>query len=266
MQLAITDTVGVGFPETMQRNVLDRISMQGSTYENPLPEKYHALAATGYRENGDEVEGEWPIYPEMAAAGLWTTPGELIQYAIEIQRILRSGKDGILNHSTVGEMLVAGEEDWGLGPVVTEHAFRHGGADEGFRASLVAWKEEPYAAVVMVNSDDGGIISELLRSISNEYGLPDIEPVLRELIVVGQEVLERYVGRYETEQAGPVEISLINDQLSLYLSDWDERFTILPQTDMQFFHSVNGSLVDFDVDNGVVSGFEWRGEKAVRVN
>lgn len=29
--------------------------MGASTYENPLPEKYHAIAATGYRMNGDEV-------------------------------------------------------------------------------------------------------------------------------------------------------------------------------------------------------------------
>ena len=70
MQLAITETEGVTFPETMQRNVLDRINMQDSTYENPLPIKYHARAATGYRSNGDEVEGKWPIYPEMAAAGI----------------------------------------------------------------------------------------------------------------------------------------------------------------------------------------------------
>ncbi|MCZ6718845.1 MAG: serine hydrolase [Gammaproteobacteria bacterium] len=266
MQLAIADKEGVAFPETMQRNVLDRMNMQGSTFENPLPAEYHALAATGYRVNGDEVEGNWPIYPEMAAAGLWTTPGELIQYAIEVQRILQSGQDGILKHGTVVEMLVAGEEDWGLGPEVTEHTFRHGGSDEGFRASLIAWQEEPYAAVVMVNSDNGSIIGELLLSIAKEYGLPDIEPVVRELIVVGQEVLERYVGRYETQESGPVEISLINDHLSLYLDDWDERFIILPQTESQFFHSVNGSLVDFDVKNGVVYGFEWQGERAERVN
>jgi hypothetical protein len=254
MQLAITDTEAVTFPESMQQNVLNRIKMQGSTYENPLPEKYHMLAATGYRVDGSEIEGKWPIYPEMAAAGLWSSPGELIQYAIEVQKILQSGHDGILKYSTVNEMLVAGQNDWGLGPEITEHTFRHGGADEGFRASLVAWKEDPFAVVVMINSDNGSIINELLLSIANEYDLSDIEPVRRKIIIVGQEILEQYVGRYQTEASGPAEISLIDGQLSM------------PQSETQFFHAVDGSLFNFDLDNGVVDGFEWEGEKAERVD
>ncbi len=121
LQLAITDQEGVSFPETMKKNVLDRLDMPNSTFENPLPDTFHSVAATGYRANGNEVEGKWPIYPEMAAAGLWTTPSELIRYAIKIQEVLQSKNDGVLKYETVLSMLTPGMNDHGLGPVVTEH-------------------------------------------------------------------------------------------------------------------------------------------------
>jgi CubicO group peptidase (beta-lactamase class C family) len=182
MQMAITDIEGMTFPETMQRHVLDLLNMRESTFENPLPEAFHAIAATGYRGNGDEVEGKWPIYPEMAAAGLWTTPSQLIQYAIEIQKIHQTKKDGILKYETVEAMLTPGMNDHGLGPGIGEFTFGHGGADEGFRADLTAWKDTPNALVIMVNSDNGSIISEVKLAIAKAYNLPGIEPNIRKVV------------------------------------------------------------------------------------
>ena len=128
MQIAITDIDATTFPETMQKHILNPLGMRKSTFQNPLPGKYHAIAATGYRANGEEVEGKWPIYPEMAAAGLWTTPSQLIRYAIEIQKIHQTKQDGILNYETVEEMLTPGMNGHGLGPGIGEFNFGHGGA------------------------------------------------------------------------------------------------------------------------------------------
>jgi hypothetical protein len=33
--------------------------------------------STGYRGNGEEVKRKYHIYPEQAAAGLWTNPTDL---------------------------------------------------------------------------------------------------------------------------------------------------------------------------------------------
>ncbi len=206
MQLAISDAEDGDFARSAKENVLDRINMSGSTFENPLPDALHGKAATGYRANGDEVEGKWPIYPEMAAAGLWTTPGELIQYAIEIQKILQTGNDGVLKSQTVSEMLDAESGTHGLGPSVQEHTFGHGGADEGFRAQLFAWKDLPYAVVVMVNSDNGKIIRELLLSIANEYELPGIEPVVREVAEMPPEELAKFAVYTDCENSPVVDL------------------------------------------------------------
>ncbi|MDE0770479.1 MAG: serine hydrolase [Opitutaceae bacterium] len=265
MQLAIEDTEDLGFAQSMKENVLDRMRMPGSTYENPLPVALHGIAATGYRANGDEVEGKWPIYPEMAAAGLWTTPSELIQYGIEIQRILQSGQDGVLSYKTVSEMLDAESDTHGLGPSVQDHTFGHGGADEGFRAQLFAWKDQPYAVVVMVNSDNGKIIRELLLSVANEYGLPGIEPVVREIIELEQESLNKFVGQYELEQVGVFDISVDGNRLKLSGVVFDYTDWLYPQSDQVFFGSETGSLFTFDVQDGVPVGFESQGGRAVRL-
>jgi CubicO group peptidase (beta-lactamase class C family) len=265
MQLAIMDTEKTGFAKSMKEHVLDRMYMLGSTYENPLPGELHDTAATGYRSNGDEVEGKWPIYPEMAAAGLWTTPGELVQYAIEIQRILQSGQDGVLTHKTVVEMLNAENDTHGLGPSVQDRTFGHGGADEGFRAQLIAWKDQPYAVVVMVNSDNGMIIRELLLSIANEYDLPGIDPVVREIAETDPEELQKFAGRYELEAVGVFEVSVEGKQLTFSSVDSDHTEWLYPQSDLEFFGSESGTIVTFEVRDGVAVGFERRSIKAVRL-
>jgi len=255
----------MSFPETMKKNVIDRMNMLSSTFENPLPGEYHSLAATGYRSNGDTVEGNWPIYPEMAAAGLWTTPGELIQYAIEIQRISQSKQDGILTYASVVEMLTAGMNDHGLGPGVGEHTFGHGGADEGFRARLVAWKNKPYAVVVMVNSDNGTIIQELLLAIASEYDLPGIEPTIREIANIPTGDLQKFVGSYELDNMGTMKIGLYNGQLRVDADFMDEPVQLLPQSETEFFDSSDGTIFEFDVRDNGVQGFNAQGMRAERI-
>ncbi len=170
MQLMITDIEQKSFPEIMKVNVLVPLGMKSSTYENPLPAEYHNLVqqVTGLME---EDEGKWPIYLKCSG---WTLDNS---FAIdimdkEIQKILQKQKDGLLKKETVNEMLTPGKNNHGLGPGISEHTFGHGGADEGFRAQMLAWKETPHAVVIMVNSDNGSIIQEIMLSIAKEYDLP----------------------------------------------------------------------------------------------
>lgn len=266
MQLAISEAENGGFAQIMKMNVLDRLGMSRSTFENPLPGGLHRVAATGYRANGDQVEGKWPIYPEMAAAGLWTSPSELIQYGIEIQNIHQGGPDGVLSRQTVSEMLDTESGTHGLGPAVQEHTFGHGGADEGFRAQLYAWKDLPFAVVVMVNSDNGKIIRELLLSIANEYELPGIEPVMRNVADVAPEYLARFSGRYEIGEFGVFTVSV--DGTRLKLSHKESGYTAwwYPQSDLEFFGSETGSITTFELRDGAVIGFTSEGAKGVRLD
>ncbi|MCG8309289.1 MAG: serine hydrolase [Cytophagales bacterium] len=265
MQLAISDTEGTSFPKTMQKNVLDPLGMPKSTFENPLPQDYHSVAATGYRTNGDEVEGKWPIYPEMAAAGLWTTPSQLIQYAIEIQRIHQTKTDGILKYETVEEMLTPGMNGHGLGPGIGEYTFGHGGADEGFRADMTAWKDKSNAIVIMVNSDNGKIIQEVKLVIAKEYNLPGIEPDIRRTAEMSEEELNHYAGKYEIENLGVLEIFESEKHLALHADFIGDTVHILPESDTVFFDRNDGTAFKFTIEDDSVTGFNVQHFTAKRV-
>ncbi len=265
MQLMVTDVEGSSFPETMQVNVLDKMGMERSTFENPLPEEYHGIAATGYRNNGTEVEGKWPIYPEMAAAGLWTTPSQLIQYGIEIQKINNTQKDGIISYASTEEMLVPGDNGHGLGPGIGDNTFGHGGADEGFRARLLAWKDSPHAVVIMVNSDNGSIIQEVLLAIANEYGLSDITPDVRSVVEISEEELAKYTGNYQIPNMGIVEAKIVEGALTFSAPFINPSIQLAAESDTLFFDRAGGMRIDFTLEDGQVNEFKVQGLTATRI-
>ncbi len=256
MQLMITDLEKSPFPGIMKMNVLDPLGMTESTFENPLPGKFHGIAATGYRRNGDEVEGKWPIYPEMAAAGLWTTPSQLILWAVEIQKVLQTREDGLLTKETVDEMLTPGMNGHGLGPGVSDVSFGHGGADEGFRARLIAWKDTPNAVVVMVNSDNGSIIQEVLLAIATEYDLPGIEPDVKTIVDLSEEERMKYTGKYRFPEGEIVDIKIKDMGLEGREGWFDEPVYLVPENDTAFFNKKSGTSYTFMLDGETVTGFK----------
>jgi len=172
-QLAMTDVTGQTFPALMQRLVLGPLAMKESTYDQPLPAPRLAEAAVGYRGDGKAVDGKRHVYPEMAAAGLWTTPSDLARFAIGLEKILAGGK-GPLSQKMAENMVTPRRDGYGLGLGIEEEGrtqyFSHGGANEGFRALLVASANRGYGAVVMTNSDNGSALAqEILRAIAAAY-------------------------------------------------------------------------------------------------
>lgn len=178
LQLVVEDVTGRSFEEYMAEAVLEPVGMMHSTFSQPLPEDRWADAAAGHRSDGSPVEEEWHVYPEKAAAGLWTTPTDLARLAVEIQRSLRGESNAVLSEGMTRTMLDPVRSNYGLGfatfPDVGQ--FGHGGANEGFRASLAAFRDGRGIAV-MTNGDQGGAVAEELRmAIAREYGWEEIAP------------------------------------------------------------------------------------------
>ena len=266
MQLMITDLEQKSFPEIMKQNVLNPIGMTRSTFVNPLPKKFHANAATGYRRNGSEVEGKWPIYPEMAAAGLWTTPSELILYAVEMQEVLLSGEDGFLMNETIVKMLTPGMNNHGLGPTIGEDTFGHNGADEGFRAGLIAWKETADAVVVMVNSDNGSIMMEILMAIAEEYNLKGFEPDVKKVASIAAENRSKYTGTFSMTDYGETVIKVKDRGLECVGGWFSNPAYLLPENDSIFFNAASGTKYSFVFENADVAGFKVRELHATKLD
>src|SRR4029079_14560465 len=121
------------------------IGMTNSSFEQPQPPARAALTAAGFYANRTPVSGRWHLYPEMAAAGRWTTPTDLAKFAIEIQETLAGRGHGVISPAMARQYVTEQKNCYALGVGVygpTEaRRFGHGGRDEGFDALLDAGVE-----------------------------------------------------------------------------------------------------------------------------
>jgi CubicO group peptidase (beta-lactamase class C family) len=189
MQQMMIDVSGEPFPKLMKDSVLAPIGMVHSTFQQPLPKELAAFAATPYGGDGQVVPGGAHTYPEMAAAGLWTTPTDLARYAIELQRSLQGDANHVLSRQMTEQMLSPGICAWGLGISVKgstrDPYFMHVGVDAGFESQLVAYEKDGEGAVVMTNAQGGRLlVDEVLRSVAAEYGWADFHSVEKSSVTI----------------------------------------------------------------------------------
>ena len=276
MQQLVADVAKKPFPEVAKQLVLDPAGMKHSTYEQPLPARLAAQAATAHRA-GQPIKGRFHAYPEMAAAGLWTTASDLALLAVELQKSLAGKSNKIISKEMTAQMLSRQFGEWGLGPGVEVKngvvKFSHGGVDEGFEAFWVAYGDGRGAAV-MTNGDRGSALAmEVIRAIASEYGWDDFKPVERELAKVDPKIYDAYAGVYEIK---------VNPQLTVTLSFSVEEGKLLaqqggvgpkrewlPSSETDFFSLASGNTLSFVRDaQGAVTevvihqgGEDFRGKK-----
>lgn len=252
MQQALVDVTHKPFPELMASTVLVPIGMTHSTYKQPLPSSLMTDEASPYTADGRLVPGGAHTYPEMAAAGLWTTPSDLAKYIIEVQRSLAGKANHVLNSAMTIAMLTPGKNHWGLGVEVggsdAKPYFTHGGVNAGFQSLFVAYERQGDGAVVMTNTAGGmEIANELMRSIAAEYGWPDFQPVVRSLVKLDRSVLERYTGTYMATPTFSVAYTLEGDQLFAQATG-QKKFPIFPESESKFFMKVVDAELEFHTD------------------
>jgi CubicO group peptidase (beta-lactamase class C family) len=186
MQLLLTDVTGDGFAALLRARVLDPLAMTNSTFEQPPPDSWAARLAHAHNGQGAHGAAPWHVYPEQAAAGLWTTPSDLARFAIEVQKAVRGPKGTVLSQASAREMTSpVGTGRFAVGFAVEKRSegwyFSHGGSNWGFRCSLVAHIRKGYGVVVMTNGDAGGGVSaEIEARVAAAYGWDSLDkPLLR---------------------------------------------------------------------------------------
>ena len=275
MQQLLIDVSHEQFAKLMRDAVLAPIGMTRSTYEQPLPAELRAGAAMPYNADGTPVADGPHTYPEMAAAGLWTTPTDLARYVIEIQRSLRGDANHVLSVEMTKQMLVPGQGNYGLGLVIggspENPYFSHGGINAGFENSLVAYQRTGEGAVVVTNTQGGQQLADaVIRSIASVYGWPNFHPIVRASIAVDPAVLATYVGVYEidSDPKYSLDIRLENGQLvvhspfrpkyQLFPKSQNELFAKMISTEFEFLRNDSGRVAHLVLHYG---GEETRGER-----
>ncbi|HEV8357034.1 MAG TPA: serine hydrolase domain-containing protein [Gemmatimonadales bacterium] len=276
-QLVLQEVTGKPFPVFMKEMVLDPAGMTRSTYEQPLPEARRAEAASAHNEKGEAIKGKWHVYPEMAAAGLWTTPTDLAKWALEIAAARDGRSSKVLSQRMAIQMLTAQRPPFGLGPSLDGSGrgfrFGHGGSNEGFRCQLILFPEVGKGAAVMTNADDGSAVTdEILMALAAEYGWPDYGQKVRATVALDPGALDALAGEYQVPNpnaAGrtpiPVRVSHEGSGLFLEVVPYVPKHEIFPASADSFFTLSAGEVVFTRDRSGRGMKVRLGGQTATRV-
>lgn len=274
MQVALSDARGRPFEDIMRDNVLVPIGMSRSSFQQPISPENDRNAARAHDGEGRSQGPKWHVYPEMAAAGLWTTAGDLARFAIEVQKSAVGESNRVLSQTTIQEMLSpvgvgAFAVGFSLGRQGEGWYFSHGGGNWGFSCTLAAHKVKGYGLAIMTNANRGGaVVAEISRRIRNAYdwdwdsdGVPrgyDPIPDLEE-IDVSADILRSYVGTYQMAGDEPLLTVTLEEGRLQVRRDGPQKFTLYAETEERFFMRVAAVFVTFTKnESGVVTGMVVR--------
>ncbi|HEX9150579.1 MAG TPA: serine hydrolase, partial [Flavobacterium sp.] len=165
-QLILENVTGEKYEDYMMKNVLTPLGMNNSSYNQPPSKERENLLATAYNAYSKKVKGKFHIYPEKAAAGLWTNPTDLAKYIIDTQLSLLGKSNKIVSNEMSLRRL-----DNKLGVFTMDFEgvkyFTHSGGNEGFRCNYIGSFENGNGIVIMTNDGSGRIIDDITCSIAS---------------------------------------------------------------------------------------------------
>lgn len=255
-QLAMIDAAGAPFPTLARKTVFKPLGMDRSTYEQPLPVGTRNVALA-HDAAGAQIDGGFHVYPEMAAAGLWTSASELARFVVEVQDAAH-GRGKVLSEKTAREMLTPQPGGWGLGFKVTGQgkalAFFHDGSNAGYKATLIGHPETGDGAVILTNGDQGYQLGqEILRGIAVAYGWTDNRPVVRKPVALPLAAQRPFAGVFEIKDLGTFDIREADGAMRVEIRK-GQAFKLIPSSSQAFFIAEQDIVVTFeDADHGTVA-------------
>ena len=246
VELLITEKTGRPFPEVVSKYVLHPARMKDSGYAYPRG-PMTASAGTGYDGEGKPIAGRYYHYPELAAAGLWTTAGDYARFGLELQKSLNGRTGALLPQALVREMLTEQTKPGGLGFVLRSgerHWFLHTGMNAGFQ-SIALFSEDGDGAVILTNSDTGTILAdEIVATLASAYGWREFLPEQRPAVSLSASALKQYEGSYPTTRFGTIYVEALSDRLRIR-SQSRPAVEFFPESASMFFPETPGLKARF---------------------
>jgi len=172
------DATGKSFLQLVQDLVLGPMGMTDSSFDQPPSAAFVGRAASGHFGDGKELPGRWHVFPEHAAAGLWSTPTDLAKLLVQLADVWQGLSSIFLRRETLEEMLTPQNGGpYGLGAAVAGDGaslvLMKRGQNIGYQGYLILYPASGQGMVVMTNSDNGSILAEaLIRRAAAAYGWP----------------------------------------------------------------------------------------------
>lgn len=261
IQLLMIEASQQEFPQLLQDIVFTPLDMQHSRFTARLPKEQRNNAAAGHNGSGAAIPGLWHQNPELAAAGLWSTPSDLAKIIMEVQKSEAGTSNKILSSPMTKTMLTRGLGETGLGFYVEQQpdrtSFSHSGGNDGFRTLLFGYTKTGQGAVVLTNSDNGmALIEEIFASIAAEYNWPDFKVTEKSAIAPDTTLNQQLAGEYLLLDKPA---SIIAEGNRLYFQSnliSSKRLELHRETNSSFFLTAPDATIRFETDaTNKVKGF-----------
>lgn len=218
VQLLIEDVTGQAYKEVLSTEIFQPLGLNLSNFNYPQPESNAAVGHTGNASQPILAPGF--NYPELAAAGLWTTPTELVMLGSRVAKA-RNSNDDFLSHDLANQLVPESAEEHGLGFGLNDSgdglAFVHNGHNPGYSARWINYADGRASVAILTNSDTGGdLIREIYSAIGYVYGWKQDGYIERETIELSSDLVDKITGDYafDLDSKKPiVTIKMENEEL-----------------------------------------------------
>lgn len=236
IQQLIEDLSGMGFAEYVKQVVLQPMGLLHTTYHHQPEIKGDFKVARGHYSNGKaDKKLKYNIYPELAAAGPWTTASDLARLIIGLQYIYDGKVNAPLDSLLLKQLLTPQINSMGLGVHLKGakkvSGYWHAGNNAGYTGVLFGVTETGQGAVVLTNSDGGEWLAlDVVRSIADAYQWP----IMKSFHPNELNNAEEYIGNYHLSGEDALIISLVKGQLYFEKKGNSRKFKLYGLADGTF--------------------------------
>jgi CubicO group peptidase (beta-lactamase class C family) len=255
-QQIVTDVTKQSYDSWMWENVLKPLGMSSSSFSQPPSDTKKDLLASGYHADGKKVKGKFHIYPEEAAAGLWTNPSDLCKYIIETQLSYQGKSEKVLSTELTKLRLTPFiDASSALGVFIDKRGdtryFQHTGGNDGFTCQYYGSLDEGKGVVIMTNSDNGSILEEIVNSVAYAYKWKNFyNPVMKNVVEISDSVLSTYTGQYSlngeviscTKENEKLILNFRGMKWPVFFTSPNDFFVFEYKADMKFVNDSNGMV------------------------
>lgn len=256
-QQMMIDATDQPFPALVRETLFKPLGMTRSSEDQPLDAARLAHVALPHDAKGAPIPGGPHTYPELAAAGLWTTAPDLARFVIDLQKAGRGEPGHVLSPQTARMMLTPVKDNYGLGLIIRGSAaapyFFHDGSNAGYKATMLGYPGSGDGVVVLTNGDQGYELGQkIARAVAVAYGWPDLRPIERPAVALPLAEQTPYAGTFTIKGVGDFEIRRQGEGLVVEI--WKGLVDpLLPDSAHSFFITSKDLRLTFsDADHGTL--------------
>ena len=261
-QLTLQDVANEPLPTMSQRLLFKPLGMTRSGFEQPISKKLSNNMAIPYDGDGSPIKGGAHTYATLAAAGMWSTPSDMLKLASSVRSAYLGQKTDWISQATAQEMLTNNTPsiqppNVGIGFFINMGdngeilGFGHGGADAGFMSQLYIELDTGNGYAIMTNGNNGTqLIKELEIRLKEALDVGYSEAEVKKLVPISQKELSKYIGTYVVTKPVNVDVVLEKTAKGFVLNalPYVENEEYFHEGDGQFF-AKNGSSIRFVMDD-----------------